>query len=1041
MAEIRATFNVEEFENYGANSSTSNLYLSPEQLTKVISTEVRVNAQLDWLAQILGWSGDYWSGFSESVAQKRQLLTGTFGLYNSFIYPVIVEVRNWENSVVVEADSRLLADPVFYLGDFSYKADKIEKTDETYTIFFTELSQQFYDDLAIGQQLKAISKQSQPSPFYRPIPGTSGDATFICDTSGLNLVLYPGYDTGKTLPYVYNCLIQGSRYYFDKPVTLQVSQNLVVQPLYDFPNERWYIDVPLNSADAIKAGGEPSSTLAEEALLCYNSTCLNVSLVQWADPSDWGYKNVLENFRGVWNNKGGRLPFNFVFDALGIHGFDEKKSVLLEPFQREIPFDSLLNFVYFQKAIVSPDPPGGRGRNQVWWDTTSNELLVYVDDPLNCGPWVEIDYPVPPVEPPDPDLVFSDLAAFNAYSQPIAEGALVEISNVSGMGPSFDLLGLTQTLVGPGKVRFFQGEGQDYWTPVRFIFDDLADLLANAQNLPAKVPVLLSNSAGLAPTVSPITVSNLSFTITESLPILMMKDTGSGVWYISPPSDLRYIGDTRLFGSSIDYNNPIEGELNWDFAEVDPNLRAARMFYYNTWVEDPLTNEWSLQGEWIDVNSQTTLNPIPSIVNFGALKVYCDKTLIGPDEQYRTNDYQLTYGIRPLASVTNFSQVSVSQPQGTYPDVPIVGGSGSGAKATVTVDGLNKVTSVIVTSGGLNYQTSDTGLTLGGSGYTGFTMDVEQLKGVFVFSYEPITYKGLTDFPKVKISDSLTSAFVKDITELVFSGVNYYFSPNVLDSETLLRVWKSGELDVIENLSELELLRNSNPLRADVNDGPADTNWERYFLRLPPAYGRNGGIWQKVNLICQNFGYWGSSINPELMACPPEETKPRIYEEVHLLSQVPSTPVYLYSEPYLYSAVVPSMGPSSEYGNSCILPEFDQPYDDFSGSLVSSFDPLHLRQADTFSPIGRGYGDWEGDYLRSSPCSELSGFLNRDLVEGVLEPIPQPIWDSSIYKAPLSCLQDQASSTVDSNHYKVGYAFFTADLSAAEEGVFDLVEA
>lgn len=1030
MAEIKATFNVEEFENYGTNSASNNLYLSPEQLTKVISTEVRVNAQLDWLAQILGWSGDYWSGFVSSVSQKRQLLTGTFGVYNSFVYPVILEVRNWENSVVVEANNSLLEAPTFYLGDFSYVASQIVNNGPTYTIYFPELSQQFYDDLANGQQLKAISRQSQPSPFFRSTPGTSGNTAFICDTSGPKLILYPGYDTGKTLPYVYNCFIQGSRYYFDKPLTLQVNENLVVEPIYDFPNETWYIDVPTNSA-TVEVGNS--------ALLCYESTCLEISLFQWEDPSDWGDKNVLENFRGVWNNKGGRLPFNFVFDALGIHGFDEKKSVYLEAFQREIPFDSLLDFVYFQKATVSPDPPGGRKRNQVWWDIASNELLVYINDPLNCGPWVEIDYPIPPITPPEPDLVFSNLAAFNAYSQPIAEGAVVEISDITGIGPSFDLLGLTQTLTGPGKVLFFKGEGQDFWTPMRFIFDNLTDFSASAPNLPIRVPVLLLNSAGLSPTSPTVTVSNLSFTITETLPILLMKDAGLGVWYIAPPSDLRYIGNTRLFESSLDYSNPVDGELNWDYTQVDPSLRAARMFYYNNWVEDPLTHEWSLQGEWVDVNSQTTLAPIPNVVNFGVVKVYCNGTPLSPNDQYRTEDFQLTFGLYPLGSVKNFSSAPVSQPPGTYYNVPLTGGSGSGAKATVKVDQSSKVVSVVITAGGINYSASDTGLGLGNAEYSGFTMDAGALNGSFVFIYEPITYTGLTAFPKVTISDSLTSVFVKDITDFVFSGINYYFSPNVLDSETLLRIWKSGELHVIDNLNDLELLRNSNPLRADVNEGPADPNWERYFLRLPPAYGRNGNTWQKVNLICQNFGYWGSSINPERMDCPPEGTKPRIYEEVHLLSQDPSDPVYLYSEPYLYSAVVPTVDPSSEYDNSCILPGYDQPYDDFSEADVTFYDPLHLRQADTSSPVGRGYGDWEGVYLRSSPCSELSGFLDRDLVNGVLEPLPPPVWDSSIYKIPLNCLEDRASSTVDANHYKIGYAFFSADLSAADEGVFDLI--
>jgi hypothetical protein len=88
--------------------------------------------------------------------------------------------------------------------------------------------------------------------------------------------------------------------------------------------------------------------------------------------------------------------------------------------------------------------------------------------------------------------------------------------------------------------------------------------------------------------------------------------------------------------------------------------------------------------------------------------------------------------------------------------------------------------------------------------------------------------------------------------------------------------------------------------------------------------------------------------------------------------------------------------------------------------------------------VGQGYGDWEGVYLSIENCIELSGFVTNDLVTGAVTPIIPPIWDASIYKYAPTCNNSPESYFVDANHYQVGYAYFAADLSAAEEGFFDV---
>jgi hypothetical protein len=244
--------------------------------------------------------------------------------------------------------------------------------------------------------------------------------------------------------------------------------------------------------------------------------------------------------------------------------------------------------------------------------------------------------------------------------------------------------------------------------------------------------------------------------------------------------------------------------------------------------------------------------------------------------------------------------------------------------------------------------------------------------------------------------------------------------------------------ETVEHLAEDNYI---NPLLADLNDGPAQENWEKYFIRLPLEYGRNGGVWQKVALICQDFGYWGSSIEPERMRCPPEDNLPAIYEELFLYDQPIPDYTYVYAESYLYSNIAyydsPEVGP---YVNAGVFPASDVQFDEFFEAEAVDYDPLHSRIADTKSPVTQGYGDWEGDYVNISPCVALTGFLDTDLESGGVTLVAPPIWDASIYKFAPTCQNAPETYTVDSNHYKVGYAYFIADASAAEDAFFDITK-
>lgn len=1029
------TFNVSNFELRGEKDR----YLTQDQYGTTLDLEFRIPNQLDWLAQMLGWNGkNYWEGFSATIDQKRQLLGGSFGVFNGFIYPEIVEIRNWSDSVVIKNNSYIEKGQKFYLNEKEYILQDATPEGNNLVLDFGSLDDTFYTDISNNQQLKVISDKGIPAPFKRLDPGISADRSFLCEVKDGRIILYPDFDKEKTLPYALNTFFYGSRYYFDLPVVLIITDEYQLVPTYDFTTESWYIDTPCKFERI---------NVSNVARLDYEGSFLIVGIKQWQDPSDWLNKDTIDNFKGAWGSKGGYFPFHFAFDSLSIHGFDERKSILLEKVEREVKFDDLLNFVYQQRVTVNETPPPIEKPYQVWWDSRNSKFLMYQNDPVNCGPWIETTYPQGLDQEIIPDLVFPDLSAFNSYSGELSEGVIVQIEDGSGLGPLDNILGLTQTLTSPVKAIIFKPKSGSGWVSWEFTFLDEPTFNSESVKLPAGVKVNILNSSGLSEFGINYNVKNLKITITNSYKTSLIKYESDGSWYLAPPSTLRYIGETRLYESSLNYNEPIEGEMTWDFSDPDPLTRTSSLYIYDSWVQNVITDEWELTGNWYNVN---------------------------------TGDFGKILSLSSPISGSGYSN-------GAYTNLPLLGGSGYGATATIVVSGGSVSTTVLI-EGGLNYSPGDTlyvdnSIIGGGNGfmidvgsvtvnpypvpsnppnsinyetilvYCGgnlmtngvtyatddyqFTYTIQPSSGTLLFNYDPYGYEGSVIFPRVTISDSLTSSYTYDISDLIFSGLKYYASPNVSDSETLLRIWKSSPLFCTDGTSEYVKLSYPNALVADLNEGPSDPNWERYFIRLPPSYQRNNLNWQRVNLICQDFGYWGSPILPENMSCPSDEEKPDIYEKIVIDRDGKKPSNYIYSEPYLYSDYIPEFGGGDDFDNSAIITTSSDSNSYYLEGELVEYDPLHERRVDVTSLMGKGYGDWEGSYFRVSDCSDLDGHLVNDILNESLEDIPQPVWDYSMYKIPPTCIIDSESGKVDANHFKVGYAFFIADLSAAEEAVFD----
>jgi hypothetical protein len=1025
-------FNPKQYElrNY------TNPFLTPTQQADVLQAESRVQGQLDWLAQILGWNGpNYWGNLPSTVNQKRQLLGGSFGVYNSFYIPVINEIRNWENAVYIDKAhaakvGQELAGKTAYLGYTPYVIEEVGENSESFILFFQNLDTPFYTEIQSGTPLKIDVASARPAPFYRPSIGIAGDASFQVAVSNGVLTLYPAYDSKHTVPYAAPVLLAGAKYYFNQDIYISFTSSLNpdITCEYDPVRELWFLEIPEDLSQ---------TQLGLTAFLAWDysdrvtptTVSTTIQVQPWVDPSDWNSLNVLRNFLGAWGNKGGALPFNFTFDSLSIHGFNELNSLVLNPFSRSLDFNQIINFVYYQRVPTqsSYDPPGNPDYGDVFWNRLTGAFAVYYpqkEAEENCATWVEVEYREQPDAGITIDFIFPDVASFLAAPSALIQNKTLAILNATGLSASDNIIGLSAPLTQAASVVIAQETEDPYWTVVEVAFQTVFEFDQDALALPYQVKTTIFDGSGLAPLNPNSEISNLAIPVTEPYPVVLFKHFTDRSWEIVPDSLLKYIGETGLFGNLLD------GEMWWDYANTLEETRAATVYISNP---SPLTGVQILEGGTGLTDGLYTNVGVKNLTPAGGGNALVDLTVTGgivtavtivnggdfyqQGDIVRPDDPQFATVLLAVTSAVADNWVAINRhPQSTVPGLPV-----DPSVLIFYCDGN-------LLQAGAAYGTPD---------YR-FVYDYDAVTGKYTFSYSPYTLLGRTQFPAITISDNITSAYTFDISEYVFSGVQYYMTPNVMDAMTPLRLWQPQALQVVETVGHLEQDTFLNPLRADVNTGPGPENWQRFFVRLPVDYARNGFEWQKSALICQDFAYYGSSIEPEKMECPPEESLPLIYEELCLYPGRIKDYTYIYSEPYLYSNVGATGFVTAEaYGNSDILPTIDAPFDDFSEGQLVDYEPLHCRQADTDSPVGQGYGDWLGIYVNSTPCAVFSGFLINDLADGVVEGIQAPVWDASIYKYAPTCQNAAASYSVDANNYKVNYAYFAADLSAAEDGFFD----
>ena len=250
----------------------------------------RVNGQIDWNAQLLGFSGtNYWGkripsidgsykwkGLPETTSEKRAVQTGAFGVYAK---------------------------------------------DKEY--------------------------EKRPAPFNRKEVRASADLTFdIFEENSATKVVPLGQPRGIAYEETPR-LIVGGEYFFNALVDVQ-SNTGATEWLYVVQD----LDQGITSVRLLGDGTEVEAIYVK--IQGSEAEPFIFFLAPWQDSSDWTSQQVLDQFIGVWGNKGNAIGSHFLFDALDVHGFNEEESLSLDDILEEITIVELLELVGLVPGPATP---------------------------------------------------------------------------------------------------------------------------------------------------------------------------------------------------------------------------------------------------------------------------------------------------------------------------------------------------------------------------------------------------------------------------------------------------------------------------------------------------------------------------------------------------------------------------------------------------------------------------------------------------------------------------------------------------------------
>jgi hypothetical protein len=1013
-----------------------------EQKNKLNETLARVNGQIDWTAQLLGFNGpNYWGladrktdgtynwkGLPETVNQKRRMQVGSFGVYGK---------------------------------DHPY--------------------------------------ESWPAPFNREEIAASADASFNLTVRNERVIASP-LGQGFGADYMHEpILFAGGCYIFDKEIEVEGREvdidNFV--EYYSFKDiggtysRLRILDSAIGGTILVGIKGVAARAVPFE-------------LDHWQDISDWNTPTVRRQFLGMWGNKGNQLSMDFAFDSLDLYGSDESYSLKRSTDPVSITPEELLERAglgsTFWTNIESEPYLFSAGECGQW-----SAISPYLNGPLRGNPWTpqyiedevvildcrdhcDYDLSITQVLSEEDDYDNGEYESFpnadtiynNAYyewavphssitednsnyrNQPKPKDTIDEVDYDHFPRPTEGFTDSTEIIV-PLKSVLDNGflgadppasgrkdEGEYDRNPWRYIerFD--------IRFIPKTDKGLLMRSTCLEWILDP-DLDNGSFENSECTANYIGCDVNNGIYSpihgtpllvpncpeeCSDVDQENYSPNTPL----VIGPNGVDGESYPDFppydaptSEIHPINNTSRPW---ATADDGIYDEDNTRFNIVD-STQSGLPCEPGVSygyddgEYGML--FIDQPCVYRYQGCEADNglYSVVYGPPEFISDCSWECPPIDNelyevPGGAFLGPRTANGGELGWERYLP-PGCTYV------EGGLYFEwdpeeNCDCNVTCcevdqGEVGDDRF--DVSNRVDGDIYSFDD-PLPELSPIPPIPCAENQPSLKIcpnNNIAvslEKVIGTIPYVSVPNLKNALVPLRTWKDRPL-VIKDEVDTANLEYWNYLVADDNKGLDVPGSQRHFVRLPLNYEREGREWNKAYAVCKNQSYFSSPPEIQEMDSTPPQPRPLIYSEIYRTPIDESSVVY--EEDYLVSSIgqdTQEIQPGFEDGG---LAYENSEYIAFNFSVVTSYDPFEVR-------VPYADGEWRGSYYSMGLQKGLSGFLLRDLKDNKLLVETSPTYDESIIKRPNIQFPGEDKEALPQN-FVVAYAYFAADFSASNDPVFD----
>lgn len=1015
-----------DIEQYELRNLVPEVY-TPEQQAKLNATLARVNGQIDWTAQLLGFSGpNYWGrpdlksdgtynwkGLPETINQKRRLQTGAFGVYG-----------------------------------------------------------------------KTKSYGELPPPFNRSDIAASGDASFhIFEEDGKTILAPLGQTDG--VDYMHDPVIfAGGAYLFDAQIEVEGRE-------VDVDNFVQYYSFLESNSDFTRLRTLSESMGGSLLIRIKGSSArpVAVEILKWEDISDWNTTTIKRQFIGIWGNKGNQLSADFAFDALDLYGNDEKYSLTRATTAISFTPEELLKRAGLKTTFwsnISADLYRFSSEGCSDWSAVhpyiggpTNDLTReprFVDDEVkffdcaeNCdynltitqvmstvetydnGAYVSFENSTTPPTTARPTEGFTDFeekifpittSVDNGFveADPPPSGRIEE--GVYDRNPwkeieRFDIRYTPKTDYGVFlptpclEWRFNPELNNGDFNDFEYKQKRDCELDYGGCSVDGEV-----YKAGVG---APPLVLDCDY----QCPDVDNLDYSSGISFVGNPvvdgGSIKKAGwswQRCEFVKGVEYNPNYDGiclpppEFDVDNRFNGPVATADDGFYDDD--TDYFTITGAVQGG-LDCEDGAWVGYDDGIYEIMILGSECEETYPGCTANGGT--YSAISGSPAFIvdcqwecpPIDNFDYASGD----VYTGDIIVDG-GYLRHATWLADGCTFVDGEEYPQEySLDCDCSVECCSVDdGEIQTFYGELTNKIDGQYYTYGNPIPDpKPVPPIPCAENAPKFEPCVIEDLQvdiSYLMAALPYEMRPNIRNASVPLRTWKHRPLVIKDSVDTAEL-EYWNYIEADRGTGPDNTDAFRNFLRLPLNYERNGREWNKVNAVGNNQSYFSSPEKLQKMKGEATQPRPALYAEVYRDKLADS--VVMYDEDYLVSTL------SSD--TESVQPGFEDSEVRLESRELIPFDKGTIVEYDPFSKrVPYADGEWRGRYISLGVNSHVTGHLSTDLKNHSLLEVASLVYDESTIKRPNIVFPGE-DQTASAKNYVVSYAYFSCDYSAADDPIFD----